>query len=50
MIGHHALQAANVKHEAGDRDIIMAKDAEEFTSFDSPDSSASDSEDKERDA
>ncbi|MEX2425970.1 MAG: NADH-quinone oxidoreductase subunit J [Thermomicrobiaceae bacterium] len=27
-----ALRAANVKHEAGDRDIIMARDADEFTS------------------
>jgi NADH-quinone oxidoreductase subunit J len=27
-----ALHAANVKHEAGDRDIIMARDADEFTS------------------
>lgn len=26
-----ALQAANVKHEAGDRDIIMARSADEFT-------------------
>ncbi len=27
------LQAANVKHEAGDRDLIMARDADEFTSI-----------------
>jgi NADH-quinone oxidoreductase subunit J len=27
-----ALRSANVKHEAGDRDIIMARDADEFTS------------------
>jgi NADH-quinone oxidoreductase subunit J len=26
-----ALEAANVKHEAGDREIIMARDADEFT-------------------
>jgi NADH-quinone oxidoreductase subunit J len=27
-----ALRAANVKHEAGDRDLIMARSADEFTS------------------
>lgn len=27
-----ALHAANIKHEAGDRDLIMAREADEFTS------------------
>src|SRR5699024_9211495 len=27
-----ALRAANIKHEAGDRDLIMARGADEFTS------------------
>ncbi len=27
-----ALSSANIKHEAGDRDLIMARDADEFTS------------------
>lgn len=48
MVGHHALQAANVKHEAGDRDIVMARDAEEFTSFDPSEEQGS--EEKEREA